>query len=138
LEAQLRVERGGGNSLGLTIIQTTASAIGTSDHHPIQSRLQIATTSSGRTVNRVQTLSGLAWRIQVSPSSPNRRASLVCAETPGGGAVLAMTVSFLETTLVRPVKQLTTGRCNRGGGGQRPRRTRSIASSLHSCVRMIR
>lgn len=40
--------------------------IGTSDRQPNQARLQIARMSSGKTVNRVQTLQGLAWRAQVS------------------------------------------------------------------------
>src|SRR5918998_5349219 len=71
LEAQLRVEGGGGNSSGLTIMNTRTRATAASDHQPIHSRLQMARASSGRTANRVQTLTGLAWRIHLSPSSPN-------------------------------------------------------------------
>jgi hypothetical protein len=72
LEVQLRVEAGLGNSSGLT-------------HHEDQRQghqeqrttirsshgVQIEAASSGRTANRVQTLSGLACRIQVSPCRPN-------------------------------------------------------------------
>src|SRR5262245_32203010 len=56
---------------GLRTMKTRESAIGTSDHQPIQSRLHTETASSGSTVNLVQTLAGFAWRIQFSPSSPN-------------------------------------------------------------------
>jgi hypothetical protein len=71
LEAQCLVERGGGNSSGLTIMNTRTRATAASDHQPIHSRLQTARASRGRTAKRVQTLTGLAWRIQRSPSSPN-------------------------------------------------------------------
>ena len=71
LEAQFLVERGGGNSSGLTIMNTRTRATAASDHQPIHSRLQMARASSGSTANRVQTLTGLAWRIQASPCSPN-------------------------------------------------------------------
>jgi hypothetical protein len=77
LDAQLRVEAGLGNSNGLTTMKASDRVIGISDHQPIQSRLQIETASSGRTANRVQTLTGLACRSQLSPWSPNSRASLV-------------------------------------------------------------
>jgi len=40
--------------------------MGANDHQPNQIRLQIAKISIGRTVKRVQTLRGLAWRAQVS------------------------------------------------------------------------
>jgi hypothetical protein len=74
-------------------MKTSDTATGTSDHQPIQSRLQTAAASSGSTANRVQTLTGLAWRIQLSPSSPNALAILVSLVTPVacGDDVLMMT-----------------------------------------------
>ena len=60
LPAQFLVERGGGNSSGLTIMNTSTRTTAASDHQPIHSRLQMARASSGRTANRVQTLTGLA------------------------------------------------------------------------------
>src|SRR5215212_5453344 len=76
LEAQFRVEPDSRNSSGLTIMKTSTRATAASDHQPIQSRLQTARISRGRTANRVQTDQGLAWRIQLSPLSPNRLATL--------------------------------------------------------------
>src|SRR5215470_13304080 len=81
LDAQFLVERGLGNNSGLTIMKTSDSATGISDHHPIQSRLQTETASNGSTANRVQTLTGLAWRIQFAPLSPNALAILVSLVT---------------------------------------------------------
>src|SRR5215213_11442092 len=72
-EAQFRVEPDSRNSSGLTIMNTSTRATAATDHQPIQSRLQTARISRGRTANRVQTDHGLAWRIQLSPLSPNRR-----------------------------------------------------------------
>ena len=62
LDAQFLVDGALGNSSGLTIMKTRDRASGTSDHQPIQSRLQMERASRGRTANRVQTLTGLAWR----------------------------------------------------------------------------
>src|SRR4051794_34456841 len=75
LDAQFFVDFGGLNSRGLITMNTTDRAIGTSDHQPIQSRLQTETTSIGTTANRVQTLQALACCIQWSPSSPNALAT---------------------------------------------------------------
>src|SRR5215211_1202639 len=75
-EAQFRVEPDFRNSSGLTIMNTSTRATAATDHQPIQSRLQTARISRGRTANRVQTDHGLAWRIQLSPLSPNRLATL--------------------------------------------------------------
>jgi hypothetical protein len=74
------VERGGGSSSGLTIMNTRAKATAASDHQPIHSRLQTARASSGRTAKRAQTLTGLAWRIQLSPASPNSLVTEVLIE----------------------------------------------------------
>src|SRR5215211_2615782 len=74
-EAQLRVEGGGAKNSGFTNSQTSDSARGTRKSRPIQSRLQIESTSMGSTAKRVQTLAGLAWRIQLSPLSPKTRAT---------------------------------------------------------------
>jgi hypothetical protein len=57
-------------------MNTSTRANAASDHQPIQARLQMARMSRGRTANRVQTDQGLAWRIQLSPLSPNRLATL--------------------------------------------------------------
>jgi hypothetical protein len=69
LGGPVAVEAGLGNSSGLTTMKTSDSASGTSEYQPIQSRLQIEAAISGRTANRVQTLSGLAWRSQLSPGA---------------------------------------------------------------------
>jgi hypothetical protein len=60
LEAQFFVDRGFGNSRGLTIIHIIERVIGIRQYHPIQSRLQIEIASSDKTVNRVHTLIGFA------------------------------------------------------------------------------
>jgi hypothetical protein len=104
LDAQFLVDRGVANNSGLTSMKISESATGTRDHQPIQSRLQTEAASSGTTAKRVQTLIGLACRIQFSPSSPKNRAtlrslvSLVCCDDgvdvliprpPGFGKFLA-------------------------------------------------
>lgn len=61
-DAQLSVEAGFSNRRGLNHIQNRDNATGTIAHHPSHTRLQIAATSKGRTVVRVQTLQGLACR----------------------------------------------------------------------------
>ena len=75
MDAQLRVELGGAKKSGLTNSQTIERASGIRQSSPIQSRLQIERTSIGRTANRVHTLAGLAWRIQLSPLRPKTRAT---------------------------------------------------------------
>jgi hypothetical protein len=96
LDVQFFVDAGGRNSSGLIIMKISDRAIGTSDHQPIQSRLQIESASSGKTANRVQTLIGLACRNQRSPWSPNSLASFASVVTfaacgDGSAEVLIMT-----------------------------------------------
>src|SRR4029450_2034701 len=76
LEAQFRVEPGSWNSIGLTTRKTSTRTTAATDHQPIQSRLQTARISRGRTANRVETDEGVACRIHLSPVSPNRLATL--------------------------------------------------------------
>src|SRR4029450_860372 len=79
LEAQFRVEPGSWNSIGLTTRKTSTRTTAATDPQPIQSRLQTARISRGRTANRVQTDQGLAWGIQLSPLRPDRLATPRCA-----------------------------------------------------------
>src|SRR5687767_14281623 len=86
-EAQLRVDRGCGKNTGLITIQVIASSTAIRLYQPIQSRLQTASAISDSTLNRVQTLSAFAWRIHLSPVSPNRRA--IRCSCVGRGVVAA-------------------------------------------------
>lgn len=61
-DAQFSVELGAGKILGLSHVHSRAARMATSDHNPIQARLQKARTRSGSAVLRVQTLQGFAWR----------------------------------------------------------------------------
>ena len=58
--------------------------MGIRQYQPIQVRLHMATTTSDTHVKRVHTLRGLAWRIQASPWSPKRSATLPSEVGPGG------------------------------------------------------
>ena len=82
-------------------MNTTDRTSGTSDHQPIQSRLQIEAASSGRTAKRVQTLQGLAWRIQVSPRSPNSLATRRSPVEPVVPDVAGVVISGLPAAAVR-------------------------------------
>ena len=75
-DAQLRVDVGTSNSSGLIIIHSAETASGIRHHQPIQSRLQMEIANSETTLKRVQTLIGLACRIQRSPVRPNTSATL--------------------------------------------------------------
>ena len=99
LEAQLRVDRGGLNRSGLTIIQTSATATAIRQYQPIHSRLQIASASSETTEKRVQTLHGFAWRIQASPSRPKSLASRRSVVAALGGAAGGDVVEVMPSTL---------------------------------------
>ena len=66
--AQVSIDLGSGKSRGFSHVHRRAAAIGKSDHHSNQVRLQNARMSNGKTVLRVQTLHGLAWRFHVLSS----------------------------------------------------------------------
>ncbi len=76
LAAQLSIDFGSEKSRGLNQAHRRAAIIGTSDHHPNHSRLHTARISRGKTVLRVQTLHGLACRLQVASSIRNAVAIL--------------------------------------------------------------
>src|SRR3712207_6442099 len=118
-DAQLRVERGGLNSRGLTIIQTIERATGIRQYQPIQSRLQIESASSERTEKRVQTLRGFAWRIHVSPSRPK---SLATRRSEVGGEAAICS------------RMVTTGGSRRKAGDS-PLRVRVSGRTLRRRVR---
>ena len=73
-DAHLSVRAGGPKARGLYQVHQSESASGSSAHQPIQSRLQIASTISGRQLKRVQTLHGLACRVQAASSIDISRA----------------------------------------------------------------
>ena len=74
-------------------IHSTTSEIGTRDHQPIQARLQIAATRSGRDANRVHTLHGFAWRAHTS-SDMRKIFVNVCSSGILGVSTEAQIVSF--------------------------------------------
>ena len=111
------------NSSGLTIMNTRTRTTAASDHQPIHSRLQMARTSSGRTANRVQTLTGLAWRIQPSPCSPN---SLV-TETLMGTSCVGVPRPSIRRAAARRIGRVT-GRA--GAGSARLDETPSFTNTL--------
>src|SRR5690606_18031092 len=74
LEAQLSVDRGGGNARGLIQSHRIIAAVGSSAHQPIQRRLHTASIKRGRATTLVHTLQGLAWRAHVSSSMRKRSA----------------------------------------------------------------
>ncbi len=100
-EAQLRVDFGFLKTRGLTNIQTIASARGIRHRSPIHARLQIASASSESTLNLVHTLSGFAWRIQCSPSSPKALATRL--------SVVALTGCEAPTEQAGPVQRVSPG-----------------------------
>ena len=68
----------------MTNIHTIARATPIRHQAPIQSRLQIASARTETTVNLVQTLAGLACRIQLSPLRPKSLATLLSPVDAGG------------------------------------------------------
>ena len=63
LAAQLSIDFGAEKRRGFSHVHRRAAAIGRSDHHFSQARLQNARMSSGRTVLRVQTLHGVGMTL---------------------------------------------------------------------------
>src|SRR3712207_2920443 len=118
LDAQFRVDRGGGNSSGSTTVKTSDAPRGSSDRRPIHRRLQTDRAISGRTANRTQTLAGLACRSQVSSRRPNSLASRASVVTAADEEVVTAAPSSPGAAPVprRPV----TGRRGRGAPGALP------------------
>ena len=83
-DAQFLVEAGTPKSRGFSHIHALAAAIGIRQYQPIHARLHTAMTTSDTHVNLVHTLRGLAWRIQASPRSPNKWATLPSVVGPVG------------------------------------------------------
>ena len=87
-------------------------------YQPIHALLHTATTTSDTHVNLVHTLRGLAWRIQASPRSPKKPATLPSAVSSAGRSLV---VSYVMGYLLRAP----------GPGGARIGHVRLVACRGH-------